>query len=68
MAPTVSTRRTRALTIRRRVVAGFELWECACPRCSYRWLSRSKAKPTRCAKCKAKDFDKPARAYQRKKR
>ena len=53
------------LTIRRERRA-VVVWVCSCERCGHRWESIAAEAPTRCAKCKARTFDKPARPYQKR--
>ena len=54
------------VTVRRRKATGY-VWSCRCGRCGHQWTSHLRARPTRCPRCKAHDFNKPARPYRRRK-
>jgi predicted Zn-ribbon and HTH transcriptional regulator len=65
----MSPRRKLPGVIRRRRQATGWTWSCKCERCGYEWVSRlSVERPTRCARCKSENFNRPARPYRRRKR
>jgi predicted Zn-ribbon and HTH transcriptional regulator len=53
------------VTIKRRKVDAWE-WNCTCERCGHPWSTVSTDPPERCPGCKARNWNKPARKYERK--
>jgi hypothetical protein len=56
------------MTIRRKRVTVW-VWECRCERCGHAWTSSSKSPPVTCANagCKARNWQRAARPYRRRK-
>jgi hypothetical protein len=57
---------SRAMTARKIVLGAWRGWACACVRCGHAWMSKSPTAPKRCASCKAPNYSRAARPYQRR--
>ena len=54
------------VTIRKRRKTTWQ-WTCRCERCGYGWTTLGDVAPTRCPGCHARNFERPARPYTKRK-